>query len=479
MSQLQGSAAKAAYKQAVTWGTAVALGDGDQIEYATENIVPDVQLIDSDQITGQALSGPSDTGRVIVQGELGGIDLKYSGAERFLKGIFGGETPSADGAGFKHKFNFTLSNAGIFGTLAFEKVVTGDSNSIHEIDSFKPMGVVITGAAGAPVKMTLKGIGRHLSNGGSVTNVSSSSWALPGKGHAPETRRVVKFGQCVIEVAAAPVAVQATGYYSYTGSNPSASDTVVVGARTYTFVVSPAVNDDVKIGVDSDASALNLARAINMSGGTNGAGQDYLVASAHPLVRATLDSILNRVNLQAILGGVGGNSVGLTTMGTYTRSGTTLTGGTAGTPSYTPICASGFTISLQRTGDPVQTTCDGDYVSEPATDTVEITGQLDFPIYDDANEFLVAANIAKSVLTLRYTFTSPDSYDSGKFYRYVLYVPGVQLQGGYPNVGGKGRVPLTVTWKAHNAVAPVDTDATMPRLYLYNATADIADYSNS
>lgn len=360
MAELQGSAAKAAYKPAATWGTAVTAGDGDQVEYATESITPDVTLVDSDQITGEALSGASDTGQVIVQGDLAGMDLKYNGHERFMRAIFGDETATADGAGFKHKFGvasgFTLSNAGEFGTLAFEKVVDAGTHSIHEIDSFKPMGATFTGAAGQPVKLTIRGIGRELQPGESAANVASTTWTLPGKGAAPDTRRLVKFGQVTVEIA-------------------------------------------------------------------------------------------------------------------------TVSGGVVG--SYSPLCASGFTISLQRNGEPVQTTCDGDFASEPSTDTVEITGQFDFPIYEDDNHFLVEANILKTVLSLKYTFTHTDEYDTGKPYKWVLWVPGCQLTGGYPNVTGKGRVPLSVQWKAHNAAVAVDTNATMPRLYIYNATADIDDYGNA
>lgn len=360
MAELQGSAAKAAYKAAVTWGTPVALGDGDQVEYASESIVPDVQLVESDQITGEALSGASDVGQVVVQGELGGMDLKYNGHERFFRAVFGSaEAAAADGTGWIKEYNFVLSNQGEFGTLAFEKVVDAGTHSIHEIDSWKPMGLTFAGQPGTPVKITVRGIGRELQPGESAVNTSSATWSLPGKGGAPEPKGgKVKFGHATIEVATVP------------------------------------------------------------KGGPVGA--------------------------------------------------------------YTPLCASGFNLSFQRNGDPVQTTCDGDYASEPSTDTVEITGQFDFPIYEDANHFLVEANLAKSLLSLRITFTGTDTYDTAKPYKMVLYIPGVQLTGGYPNVSQKGRVPLTVTFKAHNA-APgeeADTDATMPRLRVYNDTEDPDDLTN-
>ncbi len=360
MAELQGSAAKAAYKPAATWGTAVALGDGDQVEYASESIVPDVQLVDSDQINGEALSGASDTGSVIVQGELSGMDFKYHGHERFVRAVFGSaEAAAADGAGWIKEYNFVLSNEGEFGTLAFEKAVDAGTHSIHEIDSFKPMGLTINGQAGQPVKLTVRGIGRALTAGSSAVNTASTTWSLPGKGGAPEERRLVKFGQTTIEIAE----------------------------------VTP--------------------------GGPVGA--------------------------------------------------------------FAALCASNFSLSFQRNGDPVPTTCDGDYASEPSTDTVEITGQFDFPIYNDDNHFLVAANMAKSLLSLRITFLSPDTYDTAKPYKVVLFIPGVQLTGGYPNVGSKGRVPLTVTFRAYNAAAgeEVDTDATMPRIKFYNDCEDIDDYTNA
>lgn len=357
MAELQGSAAKAAYKHATTWGTAVTLGDGDQVEYASETILPDVQLVESDQITGEALSGASDTGQVIVQGDLAGIDLKYEGHERFIADVFGDITTTGGAGVFQHVSNFQLSNEGFFGTLAFEKVVTGP----HEVDSFKPMGLTVVGAAGAPVKITVRGIGRQLrTKDPGRTNDASTTWSLPGLGAAPSTRRLVKFGHVTIYVA-------------------------------YTDDPAPTYPGD-----------------------------------------------------------------------------------------YTALCASGFTLSFQRNGEPVQTTCDGDYASEPSTDTVEITGQFDFPIYDDQNDFLVDANLSKASLTAVITFDSGVDLGAGPAnYRHVIWLPAFQLTGGYPNVSGKGRVPLTAAFRVHLADVAVDADATMPRWYVHNGIADIDDYGNA
>ena len=480
MAELQGTAAKAAYKHAAVWGAAETLGDGDQVEYATENIVPDVQLVESDQINGEALSGPSDTGQVLVQGDLAGMDLKYEGHERFIYDVFGTKATSGGGGVIQHKFDFGLSNEGRFGTLAFEKVVTGP----HEIDSFKPMGLTIVGAAGQPVKLTIRGIGRQLrTKDPDRTNDSSTTWTLPGNGSAEVARRLVKFGHATIEIAVPVIPVAAFGTLTYTETPFTAAAVVVVGVRTYTFRAAVTVDWDVKLGATTDATMQNLVNAINMSGGTNGVAGDYLVPSANADVSAALNAVSNVATVTARVAGTAGNTIVLTTTEaeiTLAPADGSLDGGVAGSVSFSPLCASGFTLSFQRNGDPVPTTCDGDYTSEPSTDTVEITGSFDFPIYDNDNDFLVDANIAKTVLVARITFDSGVDLGAGPDnYRHVIWLPAFQLTGGYPNVSGKGRVPLTATFRVVNATTVVDTDATMPRWYVHSSVADPDDYTNS
>jgi hypothetical protein len=85
-------------------------------------------------------------------------------------------------------------------------------------------------------------------------------------------------------------------------SNPQAGKTVTIPAggvnpdAVYTFVSTVTVAGDVKRGGNADATMLNLERCINKSGGTEGAGNDYIAfdfgagPAAHPLVVATHDS---------------------------------------------------------------------------------------------------------------------------------------------------------------------------------------------
>lgn len=354
MAELQGSAAKAAYESsgeaagAGPWGTAVVLNGGDQFEYASETVTPEVELIESDQITGEALPGASDTGSVTVEGDLSGMDMKYSGHERFVRDVFGDLTTTNPGiTHFQHVANFEESNEGYYGTMAIEKVVTGP----HEVDSYKPMGIDIVGAPGEFNKITITGIGRQLrTKDPGRTNDASASWTLP-----VYTRRVARFGQVVFSVALADVS-----------------------------------------------------------------------------------------------------------------------------PSYTDFCVSGFNLSFQRNFDPAFTTCDGDFSSEPSTDTIEMTGSVDFPIYDTENDPWVDWNLSKVVLTGRVTIDSgvviPGSTPSQN-YEWVIWLPAFQLNDGYPNVPGLGRVPLTASFTLHTAEIPVDTDAVLPRIYIHNEVADIDDYT--
>lgn len=64
-----------------------------------------------------------------------------------------------------------------------------------------------------------------------------------------------------------PVGVAASGTLTFAG-NVSENDTVTAGAKVYTFKATPAAANDVDIGTDSTASAINLLRAIIE--GTNG-----------------------------------------------------------------------------------------------------------------------------------------------------------------------------------------------------------------
>lgn len=103
----------------------------------------------------------------------------------------------------------------------------------------------------------------------------------------------------------------AVGIVTYqSGTNITDTKLILINTTTYTFVNVVAVAGDVKIGTDSDATMLNLSRCINKSGGTEGAGQDYMSAGgvAHPQVTAVQTAGSDIVTLTQIVGSSAGNS---------------------------------------------------------------------------------------------------------------------------------------------------------------------------
>jgi flagellin len=131
--------------------------------------------------------------------------------------------------------------------------------------------------------------------------------------------------------------VQATGTVSIIGQ-PNAGDTVDVNGTTFTFRAAGGVAaaGDVAIGPTTDQTVLNLAHAINHSGGVNGtgAGADYDTAAAVAGVAASVSG--NVLTITATAVGALGNTVTLTNpvdtsnniiLAGNTGAGSTLTNG--------------------------------------------------------------------------------------------------------------------------------------------------------
>lgn len=379
MAELQGSSAKAAYKKAVTWGTAVVLGLGDQFEYGSETVTPAVALIDNDQIVGTALPSASETGAFTVQGDLASMVAFYDGRERFVRDVFGDMTTTVmagDPDDFQHLSDFKSSNQGFFGTLAFEKLV--NTTSIHEVDSFKPMNLNVTAAPGDFVRLTVTGIGRKLRKAdfdeGAMTNTASTTWTLPS----------------------------ADGSFAY--GTPAKNRQPIRFGHTKVYIKDSVAGEE-------------------------------------------LDDLIAPANLQ---------------------------------------CLSNLSIDFIRNSEPVQTTCDGDFSSEPSTDTIEISGTFEFAIYNDDNDFLVTAYLDKRILRAAILFDSGIALDApadGNL-RWLIVIPALQLtDAGYPNVPGLGRVPVSFPFRAHSAEFPLDFDTTvgtdnitLPRSVFYNKRINVDSY---
>jgi len=134
-----------------------------------------------------------------------------------------------------------------------------------------------------------------LSDGASNSTIQTSTSALSSAllGLAAGTQQVYS------------PAVNASGQITAAG-NPSAGETITVGATAYQFVNTVTAAGQVLINANSVASTMqNLANAINDSGGTNGAGGNYDVAAANAAATATANDGV--VTLTAVATGAAGN----------------------------------------------------------------------------------------------------------------------------------------------------------------------------
>jgi len=125
-------------------------------------------------------------------------------------------------------------------------------------------------------------------------------------------------------------ATSSTATVSLTG-DPSNGDQVNVDGTVYTFRTAVVANGDIKIVAgNTNQTMLNLAHAINNSGGTPGAGNDYMSAGADAHASASVAG--NTLSLTALTTG-NNNAYTLTmpvnTSGHIAISGATFTGGAA------------------------------------------------------------------------------------------------------------------------------------------------------
>lgn len=110
---------------------------------------------------------------------------------------------------------------------------------------------------------------------------------------------------------------------------PTASDTVTLGAQTYTWVAALTAQDQVLIGLTVANSLTNLAAAIN-----TGEGEGVVYGNETPYnlsASATVDFAAGTLTATAHYAGAAGNTIASTTTDPHgTWTGTTLSGGVVG-----------------------------------------------------------------------------------------------------------------------------------------------------
>lgn len=158
-----------------------------------------------------------------------------------------------------------------------------------------------------------------------------ASGALTFGANAANTKKVT-IGGVDYTFKTALTEVKASGDLVTDNTNAADGSSCVIGSKTYLFQ-STLTNIDghIHIGADADATLLNLARAINASGGTP--GTDYATANTvHPTVTSSASVTAHTITLTAKTIGTAGNAIVTTATSTAPDShidpeAATLTGG--------------------------------------------------------------------------------------------------------------------------------------------------------
>lgn len=184
----------AAFKKAATWGTPVACGAGDGVEYRQESLTPDARFIADEQVTGKASKLFGDKGNEFHSGDLE-VDVRYEGLETFFAmalGTAGVPSQVSSDNAYKHVLKINDSKEGIFGTLVFNKQV-----GVWEYTTAKIGGFSLSIKNGERLKAKFPMIPQGLNiNTSSGTNSNSTV----GNITMPTNRDFALFSQMVVKI---------------------------------------------------------------------------------------------------------------------------------------------------------------------------------------------------------------------------------------------------------------------------------------
>ncbi len=214
---------------------------------------------------------------------------------------------------------------GVDGKTEVVDTTSGDAVAANILTTKKAWvdGVEITGnvPAGANCNGADKSLAVTITDGlysGSKTATAADALLIPGN---------IKTGVSIFGVAGDFTSngeVKATGTITSSGDGAEVANTILIDAKTYTFVDPIGVTEgNVLVGSTPAESLDNLKAAINKG---DGGGTVYICTAAHPTVEATTNTDTVQT-LQALTAGHAGN-VTLTIVADHlAASGAALTGG--------------------------------------------------------------------------------------------------------------------------------------------------------
>lgn len=183
-----GKEAKAAFKKASAWGTAVAVASADAFLFTTEKIARTREHLPDDS-AGQSFAVAADRGQITCGGDLSAY-LRYQGLEVLLAmamGTAGAPTHPGSNA-YVHSLRLAAATSGLFGSLALYK-----GFSVHEYPAVKVDGFTIEGEAGQPLTATFHLIADDL-NINTVSGTNTNAVLAAVSAPAPANRVLFRQG---------------------------------------------------------------------------------------------------------------------------------------------------------------------------------------------------------------------------------------------------------------------------------------------
>lgn len=188
----KGFASKLAVKKSTTWGTAVTLTTGDQVEFISESLTPDAQFISDEGLSGSKGRLAGDKGNEFHSGDLV-CDVRYEGLGVLFAAALGDdEAQDQEGSddAYRHNLQPADDMSGIHVTVGIDKGV-----AVWEYPTCKVNGFSFSCANGERARATFPLIPQSLAIG-TGTNTSSSGWSLPAN------RDFLKFAQMAVRINA-------------------------------------------------------------------------------------------------------------------------------------------------------------------------------------------------------------------------------------------------------------------------------------
>lgn len=193
-----GKEAKAAFKKAATWGTAMQLTSADALLFINEKLNRTREHLPDDS-AGQAFHQDAERGAITCGGDLSAY-LRYQGLETLLALALGqaGEPAHTGTAVYTHALRLKSDTKGLFGTLGIFK-----GFSVHEYPAVKIDGFSLSGEAGKALTLGLSLICDDL-NVNTASGVNTTAVFAAIETPAPGNRVLFRQGQFWINDADGP-----------------------------------------------------------------------------------------------------------------------------------------------------------------------------------------------------------------------------------------------------------------------------------